>query len=105
MAPGQRRQHRQVSHSRYGLNKENQVAKKGDAPAPIVPTKKPLYNAQGHRIKQSDAFLAAGGVKPTGNGARVAAPQVLNPYARNNAGRNYGGYGGYRHQGGPTRLW
>jgi serine/threonine protein kinase len=107
VAPGQRRQHRQVSHSRYGLNKENEVAKKAaaEAPAAIVPTKKPLYNAQGHLIKQSDAFLAAGGVKPTGNGARVAAPQVLNPYARNNAGRNYGGYGGYRHQGGPTRLW
>ena len=99
-APGQGRKHRPVSHSRYGLNKENQLANKE-----IVPKTKVMYNAQGHRIRQSDAFLAAGGVKPTGHGSRVAAPQVLNPYARKNAGRNYGGYGGYRHQGGPTRLW
>jgi len=59
---------------------------------------KHTYDAQGHRIRaaapQPSSFLEAGGVKkqPTGYNNR-AAP------------RNYGGYGGYRHQAGPTRLW
>ena len=107
-APTQGGRGHRVAYSNYGHNKENN--KPHDvAPAPIVPKPKVVYNARGHRVQPSAAagsFLEAGGVKRAGAGGRVAAPAVLNPYARNQnrAARNYGGYGGYR-QAGPTSLW
>ena len=75
--------------------RNRQVAHKGRAqykPTFAVATG---YDAQGHRITAQPApssFLEAGGVK------KAAARQAAR-------GRNYGGYGGYRHQAGPTRLW
>ena len=75
--------------------RNRQVAHKGRAqykPTAVVATG---YDAQGHRITAQPApssFLEAGGVK------KAAARQAAR-------GRNYGGYGGYRHQAGPTRLW
>jgi serine/threonine protein kinase len=66
------------AHSKYSQNNK--------------PAIKHTYDAQGHRIRAPSTFLEAGGVKKQ-------------PTAAYNRQRNYGGYGGYRHVAGPTRLW
>lgn len=64
----------------------------------------PTYNAQGHRIAaKPTSFLEAGGVKK--NPSNNQQPTAAAAYNRNPRLRAYGGYGGYRHQAGPTRLW